>query len=732
MSRSPIFAARWHYCRLLLILTVVASLCSVAWADPIAPTPNDRHITLAVTSLVGRQHLSRHPLDKEISERCLKTFLKSLDPMKVYFYQSDIDSFNQHKDELSDAVRKGDVNFAFLVFRTFLQRIDERVKTVDELLAMPHDFTVDEQMVIDRDAAQYPRDPSEAVDRWRKRIKYDLLVLKVSKKEDQEAEKEKKEKKDKQKPAADGPSLDAPKPEKPAAKPVKDEAQEAREKLSRRYHSFAKRMHQIDSGELLEMYLNAFTTAFDPHTDYMSPDTQKNFAIAMSLKLEGIGASLMSEDGYTVVKKIIPGGAADKDTRLKVEDKIVAVGQGDDKEMVDVIDMKLNDVVKLIRGERGTTVRLEVIPVGGDEHKIYKIVREKIELKDSEAKGQVFDAGRKADGTPYRVGVIDLPSFYRDMDADRRGVANFKSTTQDVKAIIDDFNRKNVDAVILDLRRNGGGALNEAIDLTGLFIGTGPVVQVKDADGRVQHLDDQDPGVAWSGPLVVLISKFSASASEILAGAIQDYNRGLIVGDHSTHGKGTVQSLMDLGQQLFRLPNAPPMGALKITMQQFYRPNGDSTQKRGVLSDIELPALTTHLDVGEADLDYPVAFDKVQSLEHRRFSCVNPAICDQIRQLSQQRVQASKDFQKVARDIVRYKEQKAKKSVTLNEEKFLKERAELNADKAEEKAIEKHSELNSGSIDRDYYLDEAFAIMVDYLNLESVAAVRRDVAGASN
>ncbi len=741
MSRPTISAARWHHVRWLLVLALIAGLCPVAWAGPLTPTPNDRHITLAVKSLLERQHLSRHPLDKEMSERCLKTFLKSLDPMKVYFYQSDIDNFNQHKDELSDAIRKGDTSFAFTVFNTFLQRVDERVKTVDEWLTSPHDFSADEQMVIDRDAAQYPRSVAEANDRWRKRIKYDLLVLKVGKKEDQEAaKKEKKEEKDKAdeqpKSSSDGPSLGAPQTDasaqKPAAKPAKDEAKEARDKLRRRYHSFAKRMHQIDSGELLEMYLNSFTTAFDPHTDYMSPDTQKNFAIAMSLNLEGIGASLMSEDGYTVVKKIIPGGAADKDARIKVEDKIIGVGQGEDGEIVDVIDMKLNDVVKLIRGKRGTTVRLEVTPVGSDEHKIYKIVREKIELKDSEAKGQVFDVGQKGDGTPYRIGVIDLPSFYRDMDGDRRGMVNFKSTTQDVRAILDDFNSKQVDAVILDLRRNGGGALNEAISLTGLFIGNGPVVQVKDADGRVQHLDDQDSGVAWSGPLVVLISKFSASASEILAGAIQDYNRGLIVGDRSTHGKGTVQSLMDLGQQLFRLPNSPPMGALKITMQQFYRPNGDSTQKRGVVSDIELPSLTTHLDVGEADLDYPVAFDKVEPLDHRHFACVNPSICNQLRQLSQQRVQNSKDFQKVTRNIARYKEQKAKKFVTLNEEKFLKERAELNADKEEEKAIEKHSELNNGAIEKDFYLDEALAIMVDYMNLQSVASVRREVAGASN
>lgn len=718
MTRRHLLPARW-----LFVFAMVAALCPVAWADPTPPSSSDRHITMSVSSLLA-QHLSKHPLDKEISERCLKTFLKALDPMKVYFYQSDIDEFMKQQDKLSDLVRKGDVAFAHIVFSRFLQRVDERVKMVDELLAVPHDFTVDEQMAIDRDTAEYPRTPTEAYDRWRKRIKYDLLVLKVGKQEDAE------QKASKDASKTETPKLEAPKPEVP--KTAAEEEKESREKLARRYHSFAKRMHQTDSEELLEMYLNAFTMSFDPHTSYMSPDTQKNFDIAMSLELEGIGASLQGEDGYTVVKKIIPGGAADKDGRIKPEDKIVGVGQGDSGETVDVIDMKLNDVVKLIRGKKGTTVRLEVMPAGTTERKEYKIAREKIELKDSEAKGEIFDAGRKANGAPYRIGVIDLPSFYRDMAGDRRGTPGFKSTTEDVRKILDDFKRKDVDAVILDLRRNGGGALNEAVNLTGLFVNEGPMVQVKDADGRVQPINDTDPGIAWSGPLVVLISKFSASASEILAGAIQDYGRGLIVGDRSTHGKGTVQSLMDLGQRLFRLPNSPSMGALKITMQQFYRPNGDSTQKRGVLADVELPSLTTHLDVGEADLDYPVAFDKVGSLEYQHFNCVNPVVCDQLRKLSEQRVQSSKDFQREIRNIARYKEQKAKKQVTLNEEKFLKERAELNADKEEEKAIEKHSELNNGKIVRDYYLDEALAIVTDYMNLQHVAKAQGAANGVTN
>jgi carboxyl-terminal processing protease len=698
MTRRSTFVARW-----LIVSVLVASCCSVVWADPIAPGPNDRQIILTVVSLMKRDHLTRHPMDKEISERCLKSFLENrmtgLDQSKLYFYQSDIDEFRKHQDELCDSIRRGDIGFAYTVFGTFLQRVDERLKTVDELLAAPLDFTTDEQMP-DREAARYPVTPSEARDRWRQRIKCDLLLLKTADKKEE-----------------------------------KKEGKEAIEKLRRRYHSIAKRWHQIDGEELLELYLTAFTTSFDPHTDYMSPRNYKNFVIQMSLELDGIGASLQTDDsGYTVVKQIIPGGAAAKDGRLKLEDKVVGVGQGDEGEIVDVVDMKISDVVEQIRGKRGTTVRLEVIPADGSGRKIYKITRERIELKNSEARGKVFDVGGKPDGKPYRVGVIRLRSFYRNMEGYRLGLPDFRSTTRDVRKILDDFKQQGVDAVVLDLRYNGGGALNEAISLTKLFIPDGPVVQVKGPDGGPQQPRDKDDvgGMVWSGPLVVVINKFSASASEILAGAIQDYGRGLIVGDHATHGKGTVQSLLDVGEQLFKVPNAMPMGALKITISQFYRPDGDSTQQRGVLADVELPSITTHMtDVSESDLDYALPFDKVASLGFQRFDDVNPAVCDQLRRLSEQRVQNSEKFQKVVRNIFRYKQQKAKRYVTLNEAKFLKERAELNADKEEESALDNLNDL-SDDINRDYYLDEILAITADFMNPRSLAKSRGAGAAAQN
>ena len=693
MTRRFPPVGRYCLAGLISVGLLVAGLVSAAAADPVGPSAADRQVTLAVTSLLRRDHLSRHPLDKEISRRCLKTFLKSLDPMKVYFYQSDIDAFAKSQDTLADAAQRGDISFAYTVFHTFLARVDERVKMIDQLLAAPHDFTVDEEMVVDKDMLSYAKTPTEAWERWRKRIKYDLLLLKADKAE-----------------------------EKADAKNDTSDGKTPQQRLTQRYHSFAKRMHQTDSDELLEMYLTSLTTSLDPHTDYMSPGTLDNFEIMMRLKLEGIGASLQGVDGYTIVKKIIPGGAAEKEGHLKLEDKIVGVGEGDSGELTDVVDMKLNDVVKMIRGKPGTVVRLEVLPMHSAVRTVIKITRAQIELKDSEARGEIFDVGHKGDGQPYKVGVIDLPSFYMDMNGARRGDADFKSTTRDVNRILENFKSKGVDAVVMDLRYNGGGSLTEAISLTGLFLYDGPVVQVKDADGHVTPYNDPDPTIAWAGPLVVLTSKFSASASEIFAGAIQDYGRGLIVGDHSTHGKGTVQSLLEIGQHLFRLPNAPQMGALKITMQQFYRPDGDSTQKRGVLADVELPSITTYLDVGEADLDYPVAFDHVDPLNFKRFGYVNSAAVDQLRHLSEQRCAASEKFQKVVRNIARYKEQKAKKTVTLNEAKFLKERADLNADKEEEKAIEKLNEPGGSGIKRDFYLDESLAITIDYVNsLKQVA-----------
>ncbi|MFM7109433.1 MAG: carboxy terminal-processing peptidase, partial [Planctomycetaceae bacterium] len=509
--------------------------------------------------------------------------------------------------------------------------------------------------------------------------------------------------------------------------------EEAKDKLLRRYRSFAKRMHQMSADELLELYLSSLTSSFDPHTSFMSPGTLENFEISMRLQLDGIGAQLKSDDGYTTIVELTPGGAAEKDGRLKAKDRVVGVGQGTDGEIVDTVDMNLNEVVKMIRGKRGTVVRLKVIPAGETAPKVYDITRAKIELKDAEARGEVLEHGRKPDGTPWRIGFINLPSFYMDMAGAQKGDADFKSPTRDVRRILDDFRGKGVDGVVLDLRTNGGGSLPEAINLTGLFIDRGPVVQVKDAGKHVRSYDDSEAGTAWDGPLVVLTSKFSASASEILAGAIQDYRRGLIVGDEATHGKGTVQSMMDLGQQLFqRFANRPSLGSIKITMNQFYRPSGASTQMEGVKSDVVLPSLTTHLPVGERDLDHAIPFDRVPAAAFRPTSQVSEAVVEQLRRRSAERVRGNGEFAKLDADIARYERHKNDKTVSLNEKEFERRWNEGKAaEDEEEKRLEEMESQKRPVVRRDYYVDEVLDVAVDYMELLSgqpldPAVARRD------
>jgi len=713
-ASRPVGLSRRVYVLGILTAGLLATgLVTQATRAALAPDRSDGRISKAVARFLADEHLSKAPLNEEMSRRTFTTFMKMLDPMKVYFLQSDVDEFAKQQNVLADQIRSGNTTFAYTVFERFLQRVDDRVKTVDQLLLQTPDFTVDEELATDPKLTTYAKDESEARDKWRKRIKYDLLVKKAD--------------------AAglkDDVASAAKDPRKGTAKWNQDLQKKdvpPEERISHRYHSFAKRMHQTKAEELLERYLTALTSSFDPHTSYMSPSTLDNFDIQMRLSLEGIGAALEYEleDGTTKVSRLIPGGPAEKDGRLKPEDRIIGVGQGTSGEIVDVADMTLNDVVDLIRGKAGSVVRMKVQPATGGESKEITITRASIELKDQEARSEIFEEGRKPNGQPYKIGVIDLPSFYMDMNGARAGLSDYRSTTRDMKRLLDDFNNKGVDLVILDLRRNGGGSLVEAVSLTGLFIDEGTVVQVKDSSGRVQQYDDTERGVSWGGPLVVLQSKFSASASEIFAGAIQDYGRGLVIGDRTSHGKGTVQQLMDVSRAYFNVPNATPMGALKITIQQFYRPNGDSTQNRGVVSDIELPSLTTHLDVGEGDLDYALKFDHIDKASYNKVNMVDPKVLDDLRSRSSQRIHDSADFQKLEKEIGRYVELKERKSVPLAEDKFMAERAELNTEKEEEKQFEQLDDPNSPVVKRDFYFNEAINIGLDYLQLNKKLALGR-------
>jgi carboxyl-terminal processing protease len=541
------------------------------------------------------------------------------------------------------------------------------------------DFHRDESIVIDPEAAIYAKTPEEAQDRWRRQIKYALLDLKD---------------------AADG--EEAPSDE------------DAVEQLRRRYTRYASRWKKTSSDDLLEMYLTAVTMGYDPHSTYMSPASLEDFTILMGLKLEGIGAALREKDGVTVITNVIPGGAADIHGKLKADDQIVSVGQGTEGEMVDIVEMPLKDVVKMIRGNAGTTVRLGVKPGGVGNPEILSIVRASVELEESAARGEVIEHQIDGTGAIMKIGYINLPSFYLDMEGARSNRGDFRSSTRDVRRLIDDFKNKGVEGIVLDLGRNGGGSLTEAINLTGLFIDRGPVVQVKNADGSVQQYADEESGAAWNGPLVVMTSKFSASASEILAGAIKDYGRGIVVGDPATHGKGTVQTLMDIGEQLFRNARAN-YGALKVTLQQFYLPDGESTQRAGVAADIVLPSITAKMDVGEADLKYALAQDKVKPASHVMYGMNSPDLIGQLRQSSAQRVEKDPEFVDLIRRISLYVAQKEQDYVSLDEDVFMKRRSELDAQK-EDEDTQLEAETSTDIIFRDtFYNKEVINIAYEYV-----------------
>ncbi len=695
----------------LLTFSAIATglLASLVSARPSAPSREDQRIAIVVSSLMNRQHVSEMQVDDEISRRTMDLFFERLDPLKFFFLQSDIEKFAGEKEAIDDYVRRGDVSLAKRIFDVYLQRVGERIAVAQRVLDEKHTFTTDEEMIRDPDKMSYAKSIAEADERWRKKVKLDLL------------------------------------------REIADEVDydEAVEKLHKRYRGIRRSTEQTDNDELLEMFLSALTMSFDPHSSYMAPSTVDNFNIQMRLELNGIGASLLSKYGETIVKQIVPGGAADKDGRLQIEDIIVGVAQEGDKEFVDIIDMKINDVVQMIRGEPGTVVRLEVMPADKSGRTVYDITRARIELKDKEARSQIVERpadGSKpkkadesqeptaeviqqqvtTDGPTKKIGVISLPSFYMDMEGRRAGNPNYKSTARDLRRLLEEFNRQEVDLVIMDLRFNGGGSLPESVEATGLFIDQGPVVQVKGPDGRVQPYRDEDPGMVWKGPLMVVVNKFSASASEIFAGAIQDYGRGIVVGDHATHGKGTVQQLVELGPKLLPIQQ-PNWGALKMTIQKFYRPSGDSTQNRGVLSDVELPYLTTYLKVGESDLEYAMEFDQIMPLQHNNYRNATADIIQQLQQRSASRCDKSEFFKAERRKIARFLEQKKNPMVTLLKEKFLAERAELNTEKDQEEMFETLQDDNRPVFPPKPYNEELTAIALDYLELleQNRVAVRQ-------
>ncbi len=643
----------------------------------------DATTTKLVCEMVAQYHISQGEINDETSKKLLKRYLNQLDRQKLYLLASDVKAIQPNATKLDDLMKSGNVDFAYDVFKLYLQRLEERMAMADKLIDAEHDFSLDEEMVIDADETDWAKSKAELDERWRKRIKYDLLNLKLD----------------------------------------DTELAESRERMHKRYRNIRTMARQTEDAEMLEMYLSALTHTFDPHSSYMSPETLEDFRIQMELSLEGIGAALQSEDGLTVVKQIVPGGAAHDEGSLTVGDKITGVAQGEDGEMVDIVEMKLSKVVRFIRGKKGTIVRLELKPEGGGETRILSLTRQKIELKESAVKGEIIESPERLGGRKLRIGVVHIPSFYRDFRGAQRGDKDFKSTSRDVRKVLDNFQLKGtVDVVIVDLRMNGGGALSESIEVSGLFIDRGAVVQVKEQNGRIKSHDDVDAGVAYDGPLVVICNRLSASASEIFAGAIKDYKRGIVVGDSTTHGKGTVQNVMPVGRRFFGLLNQQQRGALKLTINQFYRVNGDSTQNRGVRSDVVLPSLLDHMDLGESFLDNALAFDQVPAAAYKPVGLVADNVVQLLQQRSKKRVTAEPKFQKKQKEIERYLSRKNRKTITLNEEKL---RQERDADKTEgdekkkkeEKKNPDEKKADAPVFPKAFYNDEILSISIDYIDL---------------
>lgn len=598
---------------------------------PSGPTEDQATAAKLVYGLLSdsRYAYRPRPLDDALSADIYKRYLEALDGGKQFFHQGDIAGFDHYKTELDDAIKSGELEPGYTIFADYRDRVNERISYARDLLKQDiFDFTGDDEFHYDRKEAPWAEDSTELDELWKQSVRNDWLRLKLAGKESDKIQKT----------------------------------------LDKRYANLADNVAQLEGQDVFQTFLNSYTSAIDPHTSYFTPRSAENFNLSMSLSLEGIGAVLQKQDDIVAIREIVPGGPADKSGILAPGDRVVAVGQGTDGAMEDVIGWRIDNVVEKIRGPKDSKVRLDVVPAsaGLDSEPVrVAITRDKVRLEDQAAKSKVLKIpGNEDNDSPDRqVGVIELPGFYQDFEGRRLKSGDYASATRDVGKLLVDMKEQGVDGVVLDLRNNGGGSLNEAIELTGLFIDTGPVVQVRESGGRVSVNGDDEPGVAWDGPFAVLVNRASASASEIFAGAIQDYGRGLVIGEN-TFGKGTVQNLVDLD----RWPGGDEerFGQVKLTVAQFFLPGGSSTQNRGVVPDINFPASVDATEYGESTYDNALPWTRIAAVPHKIYGNFTP-ILPTLDKLHKARVAENLEFQWWKEDVARFREQSEKTTISLNE-----------------------------------------------------------------
>ena len=605
-------------------------------ADVVKPQAVQSQAALWASHVMSRYHYKATPLDDAMSEKIFDRYFKSLDGEKLFFVQADVDQFASMRTKMDDAIMSENLTVPFAIYNLYQQRFNERITYARELLKTKFDFSADESYQIDREKAEWPKNEAEVKDLWRKRVKNDWLRLKLAGKDDKAI----------------------------------------RETLDKRYDNYMSRSRKLNNEDVFQIFMNAYAMSIEPHTNYLGPRAAENFDIAMRLSLEGIGAQLQQRDDYTVVREVVPGSPAALSGKLKVGDRIVGVAQGETGSFTDVVGWRIDDVVQQIRGAKDSVVRLQILPAdAGPDGKLAQLslVRKKISMEEQSAKKSILEV---RDGTAKRrVGVISLPTFYLDFEARRRGDKDYKSATRDVARLLAELKKEKVDNVLIDLRNNGGGSLTEAVELTGLFIDKGPVVQQRNAQGKVEVESDTSAGLAWDGPVGVLINRSSASASEIFAAALQDYGRGLVIGEPS-FGKGTVQTLVNLDR--YSQGDKPRFGELKMTVAQFFRINGGTTQLRGVTPDINLPSMSDPESFGESSYDNALPWVAIKPAVYIPAGELKD-IVPMLDKKHEARVAKDKDFQYLAEDIALVKKQRKDNTISLNETVRRKERDQQEA-----------------------------------------------------